>query len=649
MKFREQTAKKKSIRQIAGMFLAVTVLLAGSPYIAEAAEIVKDMDGTAYAQDAAGFVYQIPKGATTKKGCSIYMYTGEKSTVTFPAKCNSYVVTNIGTNLGQLILTNLQTVKIPSGYTTIETQAFQNQTDLYQIEIPASVKTIGIDAFAGCNKARLTIVTPYGSAAETYAKANEIHYSSQTSLQIQAGYSKLYVGESRSIVVLNASVAPVWKSSNSSVVSVDADGRLTAKKAGTVKITATIGKKTYTYPYTVIARSQKNVLDIIWNQYVTSGMSDYEKAVAAQQWMQQNVSPNGTSVLAQKALEQGKANYKGFCEAYQLIMKHYGISAKVVNGKKHMENSVVIAGKKYTASTLETSANADKTYTTTTIPGLAVNRVTMVLSKGRTGTFKVTGQSKGITWSSSNTKVAVVNASGKVTAKGTGTAKVTLKVNGKTFACTVCVNKGKDYYGHTQSLKIKVTVAEPKFDLKLQKLDGNYILIRVKNNTKATFDRLAVRYSLKNSSGSEVAAKDEIVYRVMSGKTAYESIYVSSAADVDISQSSVKITAFDRNPEQKYKVLGKDKLSVTVTDEQVSDSSISFKLKKVNKTSQYVYGEIYIISYDANGTIIDVSTSSLYLDKKETKTTSETVSKSPYSHPNFDHYEIVYGGYYTKK
>ena len=138
---------KEEDEQIAGMFLAVTVLLAGSPYIAEAAEIVKDMDGTAYAQDAAGFVYQIPKGATTKKGCSIYMYTGEKSTVTFPAKCNSYVVTNIGTNLGQLILTNLQTVKIPSGYTTIETQAFQNQTDLYQIEIPASVKTIGIDAF----------------------------------------------------------------------------------------------------------------------------------------------------------------------------------------------------------------------------------------------------------------------------------------------------------------------------------------------------------------------------------------------------------------------------------------------------------------------------------------------------------------------
>lgn len=79
MKFREQTAKKKSIRQIAGMFLAVTVLLAGSPYIAEAAEIVKDTDGTAYAQDAAGFVYQIPKGATTKKRLfHLYVYGRKK-------------------------------------------------------------------------------------------------------------------------------------------------------------------------------------------------------------------------------------------------------------------------------------------------------------------------------------------------------------------------------------------------------------------------------------------------------------------------------------------------------------------------------------------------------------------------------------------
>lgn len=132
--------------------------------------------------------------------------------------------------------------------------------------------------------------------------------------------------------MLNASVTPVWKSSNSKVLSVDEEGKLIAKNRN-CNTNGIHWEKTYTYPYTVVARKQENVLDVIWNQYVTSGMSDYEKAVAAQQWMQQNVSPNGTSVLAQKALEQGKANYKGVCEAYQLIMKHYGISAKVVNGK----------------------------------------------------------------------------------------------------------------------------------------------------------------------------------------------------------------------------------------------------------------------------------------------------------------------------
>ena len=73
------------------------------------------------------------------------------------------------------------------------------------------------------------LLSPYGSAAETYAKANGIHYSSQTSLQIQPGYSKLYVGENRQIAVLNASVTPVWKSSNNSVMSGRCRRKLIAK------------------------------------------------------------------------------------------------------------------------------------------------------------------------------------------------------------------------------------------------------------------------------------------------------------------------------------------------------------------------------------------------------------------------------------
>ena len=272
----------------------------------------------------------------------------------------------------------------------------------------------------------------------------------------------------------------------------------------------------------------------------------------------------------------------------------------------------------------------------------ATKNESLTLYKGETYTWYLRNAKSMSSVSSSKKAVATVKAD-----KSLKRYTISTKKAGN----TVVTVKGKDYSGQTQTLKVKVTVVEPKFDFKLQKLDGNYILICVKNNTKATFDQLAVHYSLKNSSGSEIAAKDEIVYRVMSGKTAYERINVSSAADVDFSQSSVKIAGFNRNPEQKYKALDGDKLSVSVVDEKNTDSSITFKLKEVNKTKQTVYGMVYVLSYDANGNIIDVSYgSTIRLDKKETRTTPEFyVSKSSYSHPNFDHYEIVYSGYYTTK
>lgn len=436
--------KRKQIVKKGMAAVLMACVLAGTsvPQMTEAAtlNVVTDKDGSKYAQDANGFVYYIPKTATTASGCTIYMYGGTKTGVTFPQKCNAYTVTTIGSNFSQLIMTKLKTVKIPSGYTTIEDRAFQNQTDLYRIEIPASVKSIGKNAFFGCDKSKLTIVTTYGSAAEKYAKANGIFCAFRTALQINYGYSKMYVGEKKQIEVLNNGSNATWKSSNSSVISVDQKGNLTAKKAGSAKITVTIGTKTYTYPHTVVKRTKDNVLNVIWNEFVMPGMSDYEKAVAAQQWLEKNVSMNGTATSAKSALEKGKVNDQGFCSAYKTILAHYGISASIVSGSSHKENSVVIAGKKYTASTLSAASGVNKTYTTTGIGKLVLNKSTMNLSVGKKGTFKVTGSTAKVTWSSNNTKVATVNSKGKVTAKGTGTAKITLKSGGKTYACTVRVN-----------------------------------------------------------------------------------------------------------------------------------------------------------------------------------------------------------------
>lgn len=53
----------------------------------------------------------------------------------------------------------------------------------------------------------------------------------------------------------------------------------------------------------------------------------------------------------------------------------------------------------------------------------------------------VTGKSKTVTWKSSDSSVAAVGKTGKVTAKKAGKATITAKANGKTAKCVVTVKK----------------------------------------------------------------------------------------------------------------------------------------------------------------------------------------------------------------
>ena len=445
----------KSIQKCAATLVAACLLFTGVETSAvsvkaETLTYYTDTDGTKVASDKNGFVYCIPTNATKKSGTGICMYAGTKADITFPAKCNDYQVTSVGvldyigknTSLSIFDVT-LKTVKIPSGYTEIAAYAFQNQKELYRVEIPASVKKIGKKAFSGCDTTKLTIVAPYGSKAEQYAKANGIHYSNSKSLSIETGGTTMYAGESKTIAVMNNKNTVTWKSSNKSVATVSKSGKVTAKKAGTAKITATIAKKTYSYTFTVLARTEANVLKVVCANYVKPQMSDYEKVVAANKWMSANVDPSGTSASAKTALETGKCNYSGYANAYKKILDSFGLSGygftvKVINGTRHTENSVKIAGKTYTASTITSASGVNKTYTTTACGKL--NKSTMTLSVGKTGTFKLTDNKSKATWKSSNTAVATVSSKGKVTAKSAGTAVITLTTGKTSFSCTVRVN-----------------------------------------------------------------------------------------------------------------------------------------------------------------------------------------------------------------
>lgn len=70
---------------------------------------------------------------------------------------------------------NLPAVMLPAGVRSIGARAFHGCAELKDVYIPASVTEIAPDAFEGCGD--LILHVREGSAAETYAKEQEILYS----------------------------------------------------------------------------------------------------------------------------------------------------------------------------------------------------------------------------------------------------------------------------------------------------------------------------------------------------------------------------------------------------------------------------------------------------------------------------------------
>lgn len=79
-----------------------------------------------------------------------------------------------------------------------------------------------------------------------------------------------------------------------------------------------------------------------------------------------------------------------------------------------------------------------------TVKNPSLNKTKVTLNKGESTVLTLNG-SKAKSWSSNKTSVATVNSSGKVTATGIGTAKITVKAkNKKNYSCTVTVVSKSD-------------------------------------------------------------------------------------------------------------------------------------------------------------------------------------------------------------
>ena len=135
---------------------------------------------------------------------------------------------------------------------------FYNE-NLKTIVIPKSVKSIGEYTFGTVDSFPITIKGYKGTAAEEYAKENGfkfIEISDPTSVSLNKTSLALEIGRTYTLIKTvspsNAVTSYTWRSSNTSVATVDSNGKVTAKKAGTATITVkTSNGKTATCKVTV--------------------------------------------------------------------------------------------------------------------------------------------------------------------------------------------------------------------------------------------------------------------------------------------------------------------------------------------------------------------------------------------------------------
>lgn len=231
-----------------------------------------------------------------------------------------------------------------------------------------------------------------------------------------------------------------WKSSNTNVAKVNANGKITAVNAGTATITCTSKdnkKKKATCKVTVTKKV--NVTGVTLNKTSASVV------VGGSVTLKATVSPSNATT---KGVTWSSSNTKVATVNASGKVTAVAAGTATITCKTNDQNK---------------KATCKVTVTPVKVSGITLSKTSAVINKGASITLTATvaptnAANKSVTWVSSNTKVVTVNASGKITAVGAGTANVT---------CTA-----KD--GSKKSATCKVTVTVPTTGITIKSSTTTY-------------------------------------------------------------------------------------------------------------------------------------------------------------------------------
>lgn len=224
-------------------------------------------------------------------------------------------------------------------------------------------------------------------------------------------------------VILKATVKPddatdktiTWASSNTSVATVDNNGKVTGIDNGTVNITATSGGKTATCKVTVIVQVKSITLDITSETIavgkepltLTATVNPSNAADKTVTWTSSNPSVATVDRGAVTAVNSGTAT----------------ITAEASGKTATCEITVIIL-----------------------VESVTLNKTELIIKEGVSETLVATvkpdsATDKTVTWTSSDTAVATVDSNGKVDAKVPGVAVIKATSGDQSASCIVTVTK----------------------------------------------------------------------------------------------------------------------------------------------------------------------------------------------------------------
>ena len=261
-----------------------------------------------------------------------------------------------------------------------------------------------------------------------------------TGVSLSPDILTLDVGESST---LTATITPdnateksvTWESSDTNIATVDTNGVVTAVAQGSTTIKATVGGKSAECTVTVIAAATVPV------ESVSLDKTSLELTKGGTDTLTATITPNNAS---NKSVTWNSSN----------------------PSVATVENGVVTAVSAGTATITVTTVDQSKTATcevtvtaaTVSVTGVTLNKTSTSLYVGDTETLTATvapdnATNKNVTWSSDDTSVATVDASGLVTAVSAGTATITVTTEdgAKTATCTVTVSRYSSGGGSSSS------------------------------------------------------------------------------------------------------------------------------------------------------------------------------------------------------